>query len=495
MEEKQKLLALLEEQAKRKKYNALSYFEPYPWQKAFMYASLDNRQKLAMCANQVGKTTTGAFELAYHATGLYPADWEGLRFDKPIKAWACGMTNNSTRDIVQTELLGDQGDLSLQGAGTIPKHCIGATVRKPGIPNAFDSVLVKHFNALGVHDGWSKISFLSYEMGQDKFMGQRIDWVWLDEEPPIDIFTQCVTRTLTTSGVVSMTFTPEKGLTKTVTDFLNDRKPGQFLIQATWEDVTEKRDAAGNITHRGHLTDEKKEQLLAVYSADEREMRSKGIPIAGSGPIFPLHLEDEIRCDPIEIPAHWPRICGLDFGWDHPTAAAWLAWDRDADIIYLYDAYKKSKATAIIHAAAIKARGDIPVAWPKDGHQSDKGTGINLAEQYRDQGVSMLPDYFRNKPSIADEKGNFSVEAGVQELYQRMETGRFRVFTHLNEWFQEFRQYYRKDGKINPVNDDLLSATRYGACSIERFGKTPSESKFAFSGQINYLPLGPGFRT
>ena len=493
MEEKRKLLSLLEEQKRRKKYNQLAYFEPYPWQERFMSASVDNRQKLAMCANQVGKTVSGARELAIHATGRYPEWWQGKRFDKPIKAWACGMTNNSTRDVVQKELLGEPGDGEAQGTMAVPLECIGDTVRKPGIPNALDSVLIKHHNADGVFDGWSKISFMSYEMGQEKFMGQRLDWIWLDEEPPNDIFTQCVTRTLTTGGIVSMTFTPEQGLTDVVANFLNNRKPGQFLIQATWEDVTEKRDEAGNVTQRGHLTEALKEQLLSVYSESEREMRSKGIPVYGSGSVFPVHLEDSIRVEPFPIPAHWPRICGLDFGWDHPTAAVWIAWDRDSDTLYLYDCYKQSKATAVIHASALIARGNIVTAWPKDGMQSDKGTGVALAEQYREQGVNMLPDFFRNRPNVADEKGNFSIEAGIQEVYQRMENGTFRVFSHLHEWFQEFRQYYREKGKIVPRGDDLMSATRYAACSADRYASLPNDTSYKYSGKIDYQPLGPGF--
>jgi phage terminase large subunit-like protein len=325
-------------------------------------------------------------------------------------------------------------------------------------------------------------------------MGQRLDWIWLDEEPPNDIFTQCVTRTLTTGGVVSMTFTPEAGLTEIVGNFMNNLKNGQFLIQATWEDVTEKRDEQGNIIQRGHLTAELKEQLLSVYSPHERDMRSRGIPIFGSGAVFPVHLEEQIRCPAFEIPKHWPRICGLDFGWDHPTAAVWIAWDRDGDTLYVYDCYKQSKATAVIHADALIARGNVITAWPKDGMQSDKGSGIDLAEQYRNQGVNMLPDFFRNRPNVADSKGQFSIEAGIQEIYSRMENGTFKVFAHLHEWFQEFKQYYREEGKIVPRNDDLMSATRYAACSADRFARTLDSTSFNHSGKINYLPLGPGFK-
>ena len=38
-----------------------------------------------------------------------------------------------------------------------------------------------------------------------------------------------------------------------------------------------------------------------------------------------------------------------------------------------------------------------------------------------------------------------------------MMTGRFKVFDHCSEWFEEFRQYHRKDGRIVKANGDLAS--------------------------------------
>ena len=49
----------------------------------------------------------------------------------------------------------------------------------------------------------------------------------------------------------------------------------------------------------------------------ERKMREQGIPQLGSGLVFPI-AEDDIVCDPIEIPTYWPRLCGIDFGLESP---------------------------------------------------------------------------------------------------------------------------------------------------------------------------------
>ena len=454
IEEQERLLSLLKEKEARRGFNKLEWFEPYVWQSNLANASHDHNQILAMCANQIGKSTAGAEITARHLTGIYPDDWKGHKFKKPIYAWAAGVSNDTTRDIVQTELLGLAEDPELLGTGMIPKHCIGQLTRRRGTTgNTYDSVMVVHHDPdTGKPNGMSRIGFKSYEMGEQKFFGRPVDWIWLDEQPPSNIYTQCITRTVATSGYVMMTFTPEAGVTPVVHQFMSDRKPGQFLLQASWDDAP-------------HLDEATKTQLLAQYPPHERELRSKGIPVFGSGLVFPIS-EDEVICEPFEIPDHWPRIAGLDFGGEgHPTACVWIAVDTESDTLYVYDTYSKVGANPAMHASAIRQReAFIPIAWPKDGLQHDKGSGRPLADWYREEGVNMLPKFFENPPS-PDGKGSQSLEAGLLTMFHKMEGGQFKVFSYLTNWFEEFRGYHRKEGKVAPIRDDLMSATRYAAQS------------------------------
>lgn len=224
-----------------------------------------------------------------------------------------------------------------------------------------------------------------------------------------------------------------------------------------------------------HYTPEERAAIIASYPMHERDARAKGIPILGSGRVFPI-AEDTIKVAAFAIPEHWPQIGGLDFGWDHPTAGVKLAWDRDADILYVANSYGVREATPIIHAAALKAWGDwIPWAWPHDGLQHDKGSGEALAAQYRDQGLNMLPE------RATFEDGGSGVEAGVAEMIDRMLTGRWKVFDHLEDWFSEFRLYHRKDGLIVKLNDDRISASRY-AMMMSRFAETKPKPYLAATG-------------
>jgi hypothetical protein len=259
-----------------------------------------------------------------------------------------------------------------------------------------------------------------------------------------------------------MTFTPLLGMSDVVKRFLMEKPEGTGVVTMTIDDAK-------------HYTEEQRKAIINSYPPHEREARAMGVPSLGSGRIFPV-TEQSIMVEAFDIPAHWVRIVGIDFGWDHPTAAAELVWDRDEDKFFVTKAYRVKESTPVLHAAAIKPWGDwLPIAWPHDGLQHDKGSGIQLAEQYRQQGLNMLPE----RATFDD--GSNGVEAGVALMLDLMQTGRFKVFKHLADWFEEFRLYHRKDGKIVKEGDDLLSATRY-ALMMKRAAVTkPKPSK-----PINY---------
>ena len=219
-----------------------------------------------------------------------------------------------------------------------------------------------------------------------------------------------------------------------------------------------------------HFDEETKRQIIASYPAHELEARTKGIPIMGSGRVFPIE-EAQISAEPFKIPEHWPQINGLDFGWDHPFAAVNCAWDRDADCFYVCKEYAARETTPLIHAGAIRPWGDwIPCAWPHDGLQHDKGSGEELAKQYKTHGLAMTTE----RATFAD--GSSGVEAGVMDMLERMQTDRFKVFRTCGAWFAEFRLYHRKDGVIVKIKDDALSASRY-ALMMKRMAKTKPKPK------------------
>ena len=431
--------------AQRAVENALAHYVPYPRQKQFHNAGATHRERLLIAANQSGKSLAGGMECAMHATGRYPDWWRGRRFDKPTIGWGAGTTNETTRDTVQRILVGRPGQ---QGTGAIPKDAILELVSARGTPDLLDSIKVRH-----VSGGVSVIGLKSYQRGRESFQGETLDYLWFDEEPPADIFTEGLTRTNINQGPVWVTFTPLNGMSETVRRFLLERSPDRDVTTMTLDDVE-------------HFTTEEKAKIAASYSAHEREARTKGVPTLGSGRIFPV-TEEMLACEQCDFPRYWPRIGGMDFGWDHPFAAVELVWDRDTDTVYVTKCYRVREATPVIHAAALKLWGKaLPWAWPRDGRRETlEGAGKPLADQYRAQGLEMLHEHAQF------EDRSVSVEAGIADMLIRMESGRFKVLKHLNEWFEEFRLYHRKDGRVHKEGDDLMSATRYAVMML-RYAET-----------------------
>jgi phage terminase large subunit-like protein len=198
--------------------------ELYPKQMLFFRSGAEYTERCFMAANRVGKTRAGACELTYHLTGKYPPWWEGRRFHHPIEAWAAGSTLETTRDIVQAELLGKLGPGSYtspgesigRGTGMLPLACIRKVQpRSGGVADAMDQVYVRH-----VSGGTSVLGFKSYEQGRTSFEGTGKHVIWVDEECPLDVYLECLTRLLTTAGIIYLTFTPLQGVTDLVLRFL-----------------------------------------------------------------------------------------------------------------------------------------------------------------------------------------------------------------------------------------------------------------------------------
>lgn len=218
------LLRLLEEKARRRKYNLIEQLFPeggplrrelYPKHMEFFRAGAIHRERLFLAANRVGKTIAGGSEMTYHLTGEYPDWWEGRVWDRPVDAMAAGDTSQTTRDIIQHKLLGGLWDTDELGTGLIPRSAIGKPTPSRGIANLYEEIPIKHTSG-----GWSRLKLRSYDQGRRIFQGTELDIFWPDEEVPLDVYEEGLVRTMTTQGMIMMTFTPLQGLTPLVVSFL-----------------------------------------------------------------------------------------------------------------------------------------------------------------------------------------------------------------------------------------------------------------------------------
>lgn len=440
-------LRLLKERARRLAQRKFWTYYPadgklarhkYAKHMAFFKLGKDFKTRGFIAGNRVGKTEGGGgFEVTCHVTGLYPDWWEGHRFERPNHWWVAGDTNETVRDITQAKLCGTKEDM---GTGLIPGELLGKAMYRPNSNGAMDMIYVKH-----VSGGWSTVGFKSYEQGRKAFQGTERDGIWLDEESNEGIRAECVMRLMTTGGLLLETFTPLSGITPIISKYFEDgldldesgilMKNDRAVVMAGWDDVP-------------HLSEDDKTRMLAECEPHLREARSKGIPSMGSGAIYPIKEED-ILVDPFPIPAWWKRGYALDVGWNR-TACIWGAHDADTDTLYLVAEHYRGQAEPAIHASAIKAKGTyIEGVIDPAARGRSQIDGTKLIDMYKNEGLKL---------HIAEN----AVEAGIYETWQRLSTGKLKVFKTLSSFRTEYRMYRRDDkGAIVKKNDHLMDTMRY----------------------------------
>ena len=480
------ILADVNELLRRARMRKLYDFFPYPKQYEFYAAGAKFRERALFGGNQVGKSWGAANEVAFHLTGYYPWWWPGVRYEKPPLIWTGSKSNETSREVIQAALFGTEiADTKHPDFGTgaiLGERIIKITTRMAGIKDVIDQAFIGW--------GWphpvaySRVMLKGYEQGWTSFAGKKVNFIWLDEEPPPNdsdqskIYSESLTRTMAAkSGRLIITFTPQNGMTPIVRGYMEPQSDTteKFYtmltiydtIGGTWPEGSP-FDGTEWKNWKGHNTADTIEAKIKSWPKHERKTRAYAVPMAGTGAVFPID-EDEIRCAPFEIPRHFARINGIDFGIneDHPFGLVCLAHDRDKDVVYVYHAHKKSDQTPAMQAPAIKKLGKwIPVAWPHDGVGRERKGGEPIMQAYLDEEVAMLPFSARYKD---DDGGPQPVEPAVMDMIERMETGRFKVFTTCDDWFQEMRTFHRKDGVIvKQLKDDLMKATVY-AMMMKRY--------------------------
>lgn len=485
-EEQVELLQLLEEEREYSRTHKLFEYSPYSKQREFIEAGGEYTERCFMAGNQLGKSYTGGAEVAFHLTGRYPGTdgypsdgaweggWNGKVFNEPPVFWVGGETNETVTKTTQRILCGRIEENGNPGYGSIPKEDIISWKKSPFYPNLVDHLLIRHHKPNGEEDGIAICYFKPYSQGRARWQGDTVHGVWFDEEPPAPIYAEGLTRTNKYGQFSILTFTPLMGMSDVVTKFLKNPSKSQKVVNMTIYDAD-------------HYTDEEKERIVASYPEHEREARARGIPTMGSGRIFQIP-EETVKCQPFACPDHFYVINGCDFGWDHPQAHIQLWWDKDEDRFYVARTWKQSEKKATeAYASTKKWQSNIPVAWPHDGYQHEKGGGEELREKYEEAGFNMLPSH-----ATWPEGGN-SVEVGITEMRDLMLEGRFKVFNTCEPFFEEFRLYHRDaNGKIVKLVDDILSAVRY-AYMMRRYAVQYSEIRNPPVEEEVYVPSSSGW--
>ena len=464
LQQNRELLQLLRERDHRNKYRKIDSYFPdtgplartnYPTVMKYYSAGKTYLERLLSGGNGTGKTTDGAIEMWFHASGLYPTWWPGHKFSKPIVAWALSKSGDQMKSAMQTTMFGPRSD---RGAGVFPKDALFYEDGKqrwtnwPGIPNCIGSIMIAHYTN-GVYDGDSLIEFKTYDQEAEALQGANVQFIWLDEEPnnPM-VYTECLSRTRGRKGQegrICMTFTPLQGMSDVVLSFcpqgdvpldhLTPGQPGKWSAKLPWAEIPYEQ-----------LSKEWRETAMMSYAPHERAARMDGTPCMGSGAVFPYPNEN-ITFYPTSVPPSWFEFCyGLDVGWN-ATAAVWLYKDPQTNIWYAYSEYQQGQLEPPMHSRNLKQRGDwIPGAIDPASNGRSQADGHKLFEAYLNEGLDLCP---------ADN----TREASIFELQTALSSGLLKISTYCTTLLSQLHRYHRDDkGQVvQPEKYHCIDALRY----------------------------------
>lgn len=439
-------------------YNQLKYFRPFAHQLSFFSTSTDRRGILA--ANRIGKTVSTCFETAYHLTGRYPDWWKGKRYDGPITAMVAGEGWSQVALVLQQELLGSP-DIKLNeqlGTGAIPRSDIVLdTMRNDGA------------NCLGceirhVSGGKSYLLFANYTQEVRQLQGFKLNLAVFDEQPPDDFFSEIVTRTATTQGMVLCSFTPLKGLNGLVSKFWN-REPGYDFIRVAWDDVPE-YDPWGE----PFLLKSTREQLERDYLPHEREARIAGKPIMGKGAVFQIRNWPTYKTGDYNFKNmnNIYRIIALDLGLvNDKTVISLMYWQPTERIAWLHTQIcvtgveEANPVNYIQHLMRPEVFG-TPIVLPADAGTAGRYTmsASSLRELFEQYNLNVHPKPIMNPPDSEGRTTNHK-SYGINIMRQMLEAGTFMVNENCQPFLSEAQNYYvDPQGRFSDP-DDCIDSARY----------------------------------
>ncbi|HCT9982781.1 TPA: terminase family protein [Enterobacter hormaechei] len=460
-----------------KKYNKLAYWKPYPFQKKWIAASCEYRQRYLSAANRIGKTYGAAMELAIHLTGLYPDWWNGKRIEATGDYWVIGISQDSVNKVLMNELLGvnDFRNIGNIGTGAIPLDCIDIET-KDADGSRLKKICINH-----VSGKQNTLHFFACTQELGVFMGSAVQYILMDEQFKNEmlIYSECLTRTLTTKGLISVTCTPLEGETDLWKKFFKNESGRLYFQSATWNDAP-------------HITPEDIEELKAGYPVWEHETRMKGIPTVGTGAIYPFSVKEVEGCLTHEEikkePYRYKMLWSCDFGYSSredadPSTLVLCAYDEVDKKIYAIQEWNSKKdveANRLAHlpehmASVIKnsAFPYAPLLVPHDGKKQIEGTNTTRLSEFKRLGVNVLPTVFeipvQLKAGAMDQPNHpRSLMWTLSHMAKLFHDGTLKLDVNkLPVLMDEFRGY-RFDSKGEPIdrNNHHLDALRYAAISV-----------------------------
>ena len=456
-------------------FNQLKYFRPFEHQLKF-FATGESSRRGILAANRIGKTVSTCFETACHLTGEYPDWWNGRRFEKPITAFVAGEGWEQVARVLQDELMGTK-DIKIRehiGTGAIPRKNIKLETMRTDGANVL-GVEIKHRTG-----SFSYLLFGNYTQEVRQLQGFKLNVCVFDEQPPDDTFSELVTRTATTQGMVMCSFTPLKGLNGLVSKFWYNEE-GYEHIRVAWDDVPE-YDPWGE----PFLLNETRRQLERDYLPHEREARLKGIPIQVKGAVFQLTEWPVYKPNTYNF-REYPgihRVIALDLGLvNDKTVISLMYWDpvnREAWLnnqIVFKGTEEANPLNYIQHLVRPEVFG-CPIVLPSDASTPGRYTmsSHSLRDLFAEYNLNVVERPVMNPP---DEKGRVTNHKsyGINTMRQMMEIDTFHINENCSDFLREAKNYYVDEKGRFSDPDDCIDSARYALLACLQDWTEPYDHK------------------
>jgi phage terminase large subunit-like protein len=439
-------------------FNQLKYFRPFEHQLNFFNTISTRRGILA--ANRIGKTVSTCYETAMHLTGQYPAWWTGHRFSKPITCMVAGEGWSQVALVLQNELLGapDVKQSDNLGTGAVPRSAIHRDTMRSDGANCI-GVEIAH-----VSGGKSYLLFANYTQEVRQLQGFKLDLAVFDEQPPDDFFSEIVTRTATTQGMILCSFTPLKGLNGLVSKFWN-KEEGYDYIRVSWDDVPEY-----DLWHEPFLLNSTRQQLERDYLPHEREARMQGRPIMGKGAVFQIRnwptykSGDYIFAEMRNI----QRVIALDLGLvNDKTVISLMYWDPYERSAWLHkqivvQGVEEAVPTQYINHLLRPEVYGTPIVLPADANTQGRYTmsTTSIRELFEQYELNVHERAIMNPPDPQGRVTNHK-SYGINQMRQMLEVGSLMVNENCTEFLREAQNYFvDQQGRFSDP-DDCIDSCRY----------------------------------
>ncbi len=426
---------------KRKSENLLAAYNSgrKKHKKQIIFHKCKKRNRWVFGGNRSGKTECGAVECLWILRGVHPY----RKNRKNSFGWSVSLSRQVQRDVAQAKIL-----------RYLPRSWIAGIIMAEGRKDCPADGIIDQIKIKNVYGGISTLGFRSCDQGREKFQGSSLDFVWFDEEPPRDIYEECVLRVMDRRGDIFGTMTPLKGKTFIYNEiFMNTKRNPEV-----WHEFMSWRD-------NPYLPKSEIKLLESALDQSALDVRRDGKFTEGAGLVYPEFDENvHVIKKPFEPPAEWQDIISIDPGLNNPLSAHWYCVDWDGNVYVVAEWFASGKNVEE-HAEAIK-RISRRLGWKTDSRGRITALIDSAANQRTLSCNKSVAELFREKDILVNTNVNKDIFAGISRvktfLRQGNGEGNLYIFPECINMIYEFRRYFWASGDTPVKKDDhCLDELRY----------------------------------